>query len=347
MAQSAARQWPALPEATPQSLALWARQITRLLQEGAIIDGLGPGDVIGPASAGDSNVPLFDGATGKLLKDSGFPLSASGNRYGVIPFVANDGVMELGRYLDFHNSDGDTGDAANRLETNGGIVGLFEAPNLGALKRIVSLINSSLANGDLVYFDGTNFVRRAIGSTGQFLRVASGVPTWETVSQVVTAVAQGSLSAVATLDIALGSANMYEIDLINIAPATDAQEFFARFSQSGSFLSGAADYNWNIVTNGASVTDASDSEMRIADNCGNAANELTTVTLRIFRPSVGSFAKTMIWHGRSVTATPTLIETSGGGQLIANTNAIDGVRFMYTSGNIASGYYAVRSYSFT
>lgn len=36
MAQSVQRQWPSLPEENPQSLALWARQITRLLQEGTI-----------------------------------------------------------------------------------------------------------------------------------------------------------------------------------------------------------------------------------------------------------------------------------------------------------------------
>lgn len=39
MAQSVARQWPALPDATPESLQLWAKQITRLLQEGAIANG--------------------------------------------------------------------------------------------------------------------------------------------------------------------------------------------------------------------------------------------------------------------------------------------------------------------
>lgn len=34
-------------------------------------DGAGTGDVVGPASSTDSNVALFDGATGKLLKDGG------------------------------------------------------------------------------------------------------------------------------------------------------------------------------------------------------------------------------------------------------------------------------------
>lgn len=45
--------------------------------------------------------------------------SASGNRWGVIASIGNDGVMEVGRYIDFHNSDDSAVDQAVRLETNG------------------------------------------------------------------------------------------------------------------------------------------------------------------------------------------------------------------------------------
>ena len=55
----------------------------------------------------------------------GLGLSASGNRWGVIPFVHTDGVMEVGRYIDFHNSDADAGDSAVRLDTGGGTASLF------------------------------------------------------------------------------------------------------------------------------------------------------------------------------------------------------------------------------
>ncbi|HAW78163.1 MAG TPA: hypothetical protein DCW74_20795, partial [Alteromonas australica] len=36
--------------------------------------------------------------------------SVSGNRWGVLPEVASNGVLEIGRYLDFHATDGDTSD---------------------------------------------------------------------------------------------------------------------------------------------------------------------------------------------------------------------------------------------
>lgn len=45
--------------------------------------------------------------------------SASGNRWGVLPEVESSGVMEVGRYLDFHSTDGDTSDYGARLEFNG------------------------------------------------------------------------------------------------------------------------------------------------------------------------------------------------------------------------------------
>lgn len=75
MAQSVQRQWPSLPEENPQSLALWARQITRLLQEGAIVNSsqissLGPGDVVASgtlvadaliAGAGPTSIKVYTG----------------------------------------------------------------------------------------------------------------------------------------------------------------------------------------------------------------------------------------------------------------------------------------------
>ena len=42
-----------------------------------IVSGGGSGDVVGPASAVDGNVVVYDGATGKLVKDAGLFLSNS------------------------------------------------------------------------------------------------------------------------------------------------------------------------------------------------------------------------------------------------------------------------------
>ena len=60
-----------------------------------------------------------DGSGSGLDADTldGLQTSSSGNRWGVIPFVHTDGVMEVGRYIDFHNSDGDTSDHLVRFES--------------------------------------------------------------------------------------------------------------------------------------------------------------------------------------------------------------------------------------
>ncbi len=45
--------------------------------------------------------------------------SVSGNRWGVLPEVASNGVLEIGRYLDFHTTDGDTSDYGARFDYDG------------------------------------------------------------------------------------------------------------------------------------------------------------------------------------------------------------------------------------
>ena len=82
---------------------------------------------------GASDVYLHNSASGKYLqlKDNGTlaysdsPIlmgstSASGNRWGVWTNIGGDGVMEVGKYLDFHESDGDTSDYTLRITSSGG-----------------------------------------------------------------------------------------------------------------------------------------------------------------------------------------------------------------------------------
>lgn len=81
--------------------------------------------------------------------------STSGNRFGVITYVAADGVMEVGQKLDFHNSDNDTSDYAIRVGSTG-TTGLVLNDN--AVFGRFLLTANSVANGTarlLVTFGGT------------------------------------------------------------------------------------------------------------------------------------------------------------------------------------------------
>ena len=76
------------------------------------------------SSNGTLTATTFSGALSGTASNattfSNKALSTSGNRLDVVPFVASDGVMEIGFMIDFHTSDGSTADHAGRLKLEGG-----------------------------------------------------------------------------------------------------------------------------------------------------------------------------------------------------------------------------------
>lgn len=155
----------------------------------------------------------------------------------------------------------------------------------------------------------------------------------------------GSVSAAATLDITTlpADCDVLEIDLWNWRPATDNASLYMRFSQSATFLAGAADYKWGGTNAAAANSDLSDSKIIIQDGWGNAAGEYGHAKIRIFRPNAAATPKSSIWEIAFHNTLGNYVSTTAGGELIANLNAIDGVRFLYSSGNITEGFYAVRA----
>lgn len=82
---------------------------------------------------GANDVYVHNSNSGKYLqlKDNGTlsysdtpilmgTVTSSGNRFGVYTMIGDDGVMEVGKYLDFHESDGNTADFNMRLTSVGG-----------------------------------------------------------------------------------------------------------------------------------------------------------------------------------------------------------------------------------
>lgn len=157
---------------------------------------------------------------------------------------------------------------------------------------------------------------------------------------------EGTLAAAATLDLTIPTqcAEM-EISLWNWRPATDNVELWMRFSQAATFLAGASDYAWGSDMGSSAQNDAADAAMNLATAWGNAANEFLHLKIRLVKPASAAFSKAAIWHGMFVNINGNAVDSIGGGHLLANLNAIDGVRLMCSSGNIASGYYSVRAYS--
>lgn len=65
-----------------------------------------------------------DGAGSGLNADllDGYQTSVSGSRWNVVPVVTSDGVLETGKYIDFHEISGDTSDFSYRLTSTNGVL---------------------------------------------------------------------------------------------------------------------------------------------------------------------------------------------------------------------------------
>lgn len=73
-----------------------------------IADAIGAGDVSGPVSATDSHVVMFDGATGKLIKDSGLTLAGTntGDQTSVSGNAGTATALQTARTIDGQSFDG-------------------------------------------------------------------------------------------------------------------------------------------------------------------------------------------------------------------------------------------------
>ena len=155
----------------------------------------------------------------------------------------------------------------------------------------------------------------------------------------------GTVSAAAALDIPLTAYTAYEgflFVLREFIPATDNTALWIRFSTDGgsSFDAGASDYTARgpevapttaaqisiLITLGNGAAEGMDTEVRIL-NAGTAAQKTRLFSLSSgYRADDGSPIGTNVYAYRN-TAQDT-----------------DAVRFLFSSGNIASGKYAVYGY---
>lgn len=99
-----------------------------------------------------------DTATNADMLD-GYHLNYGQNPFGKIPFVGSDGVMEVGRYIDFHYDNNDTSDYNVRLQTNtSGIKVAINLPSAsGTLARTVDNVASATKLQTSRQINGTNF----------------------------------------------------------------------------------------------------------------------------------------------------------------------------------------------
>ena len=98
--------------------------------------------------------------------------SSSGNRWGVNGFIGTDGVMEVGRYIDFHTSDGSTSDYAHRLTVTGST--LYHSAGISGTSAAFSSTCDFNSHVDFAFSSGSKGTRIETASTAiQTLRCDS------------------------------------------------------------------------------------------------------------------------------------------------------------------------------
>jgi hypothetical protein len=138
-----------------------------------------------------------------------------------------------------------------------------------------------------------------------------------------------------------------EFILTDILPASDGATLWGRVKDS-TYQADASDYMWSTVANYVGTTDptasSADSEVEITrsgQSPGNATNEGYSGQLTLHKPSSSSH-KWMSFRGGNVRTDGSPANVDGFGKYIGSTNAITGLRFLFSTGNITSGTITAR-----
>ena len=170
----------------------------------------------------------------------------------------------------------------------------------------------------------------------------------------------GTVTNQATLDVVLTSFTAYPVlkfFLSSFVPANDDQELWMRFSTDGgaNYDAGASDYQWVMTGldssgNSLATNDAADSEILIAGSTvGTAAISNVTneggadVEVTLHDQTATRFSRVRYSTGFYLAVARTGVQSGAGGRLTAQDT--DAVRFLFETGNIASGKWALYGFS--
>jgi hypothetical protein len=217
----------------------------------------------------------------------------------------------------------------------------FEAKNIGVGTVTITPTTSTIDGAATITLTTGQSVRIYSDGTNYFTSVGKSSPS--TLEYLGTS---GAISAAATVDFTTagwfnGTYTDLEFRLIHVKPTTDNTVIWLRTSVGGTFLS---TNEYDYVNNGRSNTDtartlsaASQAQLipLVNNNLGNGTNENYCGRIRFSAPNA-TLWKMLDWQYTYSDLNTAIINASGGGA-VKTTSAIDGVRFLMSSGTIASG----------
>jgi hypothetical protein len=160
----------------------------------------------------------------------------------------------------------------------------------------------------------------------------------------------GSAAAQATLDITgITGFRHYQIVLDRIIPATDADVLWMRTSadNGASFAAAAGNYLWakNITTTAPANTptgSTSDTEIELTGTVDNALSNGVSGSVWLMNPGIAT--RNPISWALSCHDNNAVWHSIRGDAERAAAAIVDAARFMFSTGNIASGNYALYGY---
>lgn len=139
----------------------------------------------------------------------------------------------------------------------------------------------------------------------------------------------------------------YMVELNDVRPATEAHFILEVSTDAGStWKTAAGDYSWEAVESRrgeiTTRTGPRDDRMMLTGGkflAGNGTEDALAGTLRFSDPSSATSKQIFYWQAGMMTGTD-LISLTGTG-LYRSATAVDGIRFKFSSGNIASGSFSL------
>lgn len=139
-----------------------------------------------------------------------------------------------------------------------------------------------------------------------------------------------------------GTYKEYVIEAIGVVPGTDSTHLYMTASQdAGSNWLGASSYswrNWNYATVGSNNSDSKVAVTNPNSSMGNAAGESGVFQISLFNLDHGVLQKHITLQGTYSDPSGVATGLIGSGSIISG-NAINGVRFAMSSGNIGAGLF--------
>lgn len=279
------------------------------------------------------------GTAGESLElaanSAGAPTTGGSANAYTLTAVDTIGSYSDGQAFRFRLSAANTGASTINIDSQGAIP---------IQKRDATNTLIAVASGDLGQYEIHEVVITSSGTVAELVTL----PIQDVTGLIGLVVIESQdASSDATLDFTGFDATLYDayvFEIGNLIPGTDAQNLELRTSTDGgsTYDSSAANYTYykKTATNEVSPTELSTggnaTAVELAETLGNAAGEDgVSLTLKVSAPHLTKKTR-MAWYGSFDNASGEDVDLRGSG--VRNSSAdVDAIRFLFSSGNIASG----------